>query len=443
MDENAEKILEQIKRVLQRPLSPVSDGLSLLPSALDVPSLWALDLPDEWMHLTECRMHILDRAVECNGDVDGYVTTQFDPSDAPCIVRNKGWYENASVLDYLRTVGKCAPVAGMLKRDAVKTRLEKGLSFAEFSYALFQASDFVNLYRTHSVQVQIGGSDQWGNITAGIDLGRRILGVNDVVGTENGDSAVNVRPTGDLLGGITLPLLVDEVTGDKLGKSQGASLWLDADDTPPYQIYQHIIRKSDDFVTRLLPMLHACNMRNDKERKRLDMVMDQHHSRPEDFVGHRSLARDAVYMLHGVEAAYMSEIICTLLAFPLRTLREHLAGSATGLGFGRYTASSALVAAMRVAGGKCLVTMRQAMDGGRGLSMDIVQEALLKSGLCTSRGEVKRLVKSGSVSVNGRMLAEVLREGASAQWLPTCDADNTVAVIRIGKSKMCVINMEP
>src|SRR5204863_6798555 len=142
-----------------------------------------------------------------------------------------------SYLDFLRDIGKNFPVGVMLAKDSVKGRLERegsGLSYTEFSYMLLQAYDFVYLNEHHGCQLQIGGSDQWGNITAGIDLGRRMRGVQ--------------------LQGITSPLLTKS-DGTKMGKTESGAIWLSPQRTSPYQFYQYWIRTEDADVGKVLRMM--------------------------------------------------------------------------------------------------------------------------------------------------------------------------------------------
>jgi len=160
----------------------------------------------------------------------------------PKIVNNLDWYGGMGFLTFLRDVGKYARVGTMLSKDSVKTRLnsDTGISFTEFSYQLLQGYDFVHLLQNHGVNVQIGGSDQWGNITAGTELARKILGGEEGDGVE--------------CYGLTFPLLVDS-TGKKFGKSEGGALWLRADMLSPYKFYQYLFATVDADVVKFLKML--------------------------------------------------------------------------------------------------------------------------------------------------------------------------------------------
>ncbi|CAD7703560.1 unnamed protein product [Ostreobium quekettii] len=158
------------------------------------------------------------------------------------ILNNLDWFGGMQFLEFLRDVGKFARVGVMLAKDSVKTRLasEEGISFTEFTYQLLQGYDFFHLCRTEGVKVEIGGSDQWGNITAGTDLTRKLWK------PEYGDAPV--------VFGLTFPLLLDS-EGRKFGKSEGGAVWLSADKLSPYKFYQHLFATTDADVFRFLRML--------------------------------------------------------------------------------------------------------------------------------------------------------------------------------------------
>ena len=159
-----------------------------------------------------------------------------DPSTCPLILNNDQWFKEYGFIDFLRDVGKYFRLSTMLAKDSVKTRLssEEGISFTEFSYQLLQAYDFCHLYTDHNVQLQLGGSDQWGNITAGIDFIRK---------------KINVQ-----VFGYTFPLLT-RMDGRKFGKTEEGTIWLSKDRCSAYQFYQYFYRTQDAEVIRLMRML--------------------------------------------------------------------------------------------------------------------------------------------------------------------------------------------
>ncbi|MFV0316369.1 MAG: tyrosine--tRNA ligase [Microthrixaceae bacterium] len=198
----------------------------------------------------------------------------FDGSAAATLVDNRTWTEPVGVLEFLRDVGKYVTVNTMLAKESVKGRIdrESGISFTEFSYMLLQANDFRVLHERHRVDLQVAGSDQWGNITAGVDLVR--------------------RRTGDTVHGLTAPLIVRS-DGSKFGKSEGENIWLSADRTSPYQMYQYLLNVPDDDVESLLARLTLVPVGECRE------VAESHRSAPEKREGQRRLARELVSLVHG------------------------------------------------------------------------------------------------------------------------------------------------
>src|ERR1044071_4891908 len=202
-------------------------------------------------------------------------------SNAARLVNNFDWVGPFSYLEFLRDVGKNFPVNVMLAKDSVKSRLGRddggdsgGLSYTEFSYMLLQAYDFVYLYDKFNCELQIGGSDQWGNVTAGIDLGRRMRGAQ--------------------LYGLTTPLLTKS-DGAKMGKTETGTLWLSAERTSPYQFYQYWIRMEDADVGNCLRML--TNLPRE-EIESLDATREKDAAARES---QRRLAEDLTQLVHGTE----------------------------------------------------------------------------------------------------------------------------------------------
>lgn len=194
------------------------------------------------------------------------------------LVDNRDWTEGVSILDFLRDVGKHVTVNTMLARESVKNRLasEHGISFTEFSYMLLQAHDFLRLEETYACQIQIGGSDQWGNMIGGVDLVRRVA----------------ARPAWAL----SWPLLTAP-DGTKLGKTTGARIWLDADRTSPYQFFQHWMATDDRQVEQFLAQFTLLPV------EEVEQVALDHAAAPEARAAQRLLAREATALVHGVEAA--------------------------------------------------------------------------------------------------------------------------------------------
>ena len=201
----------------------------------------------------------------------------LDFADGPSqarLVDNRAWTAPIGVLDFLRDVGKHITVNTMLAKDSIRNRVESdsGISFTEFSYMLLQANDFKHLHDTMEVELQVGGSDQWGNITAGIDLIRRTSGGHTF--------------------GLTVPL-VTQADGSKFGKSVDGAVWLSAERTTPYAFYQYFVNTDDRDVERFLLQLTLIAVPDIAE------IMQQHHEAPERRFAQQELARSVTALVHG------------------------------------------------------------------------------------------------------------------------------------------------
>jgi tyrosyl-tRNA synthetase len=266
------------------------------------------------------------------------------------------------VLEFLREVGKHVTVGTMLAKESVKARLsgDQGLSFAEFSYMLLQANDFYELHARHGCELQVGGSDQWGNITAGIDLVRR-------------RSAAPVH-------GLTVPL-VTRADGAKFGKTAEGAVWLDPARTLPYEFHQYFLNVDDRDVERFLLQLTLVSVADVAE------VMAAHEVAPEERVAQNRLADEVTTLVHGTG----------------QTARARLA--AVGL-FGSEQPTLEVLEAIRGIVPESTVSAAD-LDGDESLV-----DALVVSGLCSSKGDARRTIKGGGVSVNG------LRQDADVAVLP-------------------------
>ncbi len=200
-----------------------------------------------------------------------------DPKTKPLVLNNHDWYADFNLIDFLRDVGKHFRMGGMLGKDAVKSRLETadGMSFTEFSYQLLQSYDFLHLYDKYGVMLQMGGSDQWGNITAGTELVRKMRG--------------------EVVYGLTFPLLTRS-DGKKFGKSEGGAIWLNADKLSHYDFYQYLYRIPDKDVIKLLTLLTFLEL---EEIKEIEMEMQERHYIPH--TAQRRLAEEVTLLVHGKE----------------------------------------------------------------------------------------------------------------------------------------------
>ena len=198
------------------------------------------------------------------------------------IVNNSTWMEKVTYIDFLRDIGKHFTVNYMLAKDSVKSRFEnkdQGISYTEFSYMIFQAYDFFVLNKNYNCQLQIGGSDQWGNITAGVELIRRIRAANGTTHKED-------------VAGLTMPL-VTKSDGSKFGKSEAGNIWLDGRKTSPYQFYQYFLRVDDQDVVKYLNYFSMAS------REQIDHLIAETQSAPEKRSAQMHLARELTKMVHG------------------------------------------------------------------------------------------------------------------------------------------------
>jgi tyrosyl-tRNA synthetase len=278
------------------------------------------------------------------------------------LLDNAAWLSGLSLVTFLRDVGKHATVNQMIKKDSVRSRLEgggEGISFTEFSYMLLQAYDFLQLHRSEGCDLQLGGSDQWGNIS----LGAEVVG----------------KVTGDKVFGLTTPLLT-KADGTKFGKTESGAVWLDPTLTSPYRFYQHFLQVDDASVGQYLRYF---TFFSHEEILALDAETE---SKPQRRSAQRALARAVCELVHGPEEAARAErASAALFGAELVDLDE-----ATLLEVFEDAPSSSI--------------SRQSLDGGAG-GLDIVG-ALVASELCTSVSDARRLVEMGGAYLNNRRVED-------------------------------------
>ena len=192
------------------------------------------------------------------------------------VVNNYDWTKDITFLDFLRDIGKYINVNYMLNKDIISRRLDSGITYAEFSYTLLQGFDFLHLFKEKNCTLQAAGSDQWGNITTGIELIRKIEGTEAY--------------------GFTMPLILDK-TGKKFGKSEGNALWLDKEKTSPYLIYQYLLNSDDSKVIEYLKVFTFLN------KEEIDALEEKVKTEPEKREAQKTLAYEVVKDLHGLEEA--------------------------------------------------------------------------------------------------------------------------------------------
>ena len=269
------------------------------------------------------------------------------------LVNNLGWTGALTLLDFLRDVGKYANVNQMIARESVKARLESenGISFTEFSYQLLQANDYLHLCRNHGVDLQVGGSDQWGNLLAGVDLIRRADGKH--------------------VHALTWPLLLRS-DGKKFGKSEDGAVWLAADRTSPYQFFQYWMNVADADIERFLLQLTLLPVEDCRA------IAAEHAEAPHRRSGQRRLAREVTTIVHGPEATAAAQEASAILfgGSPAGASVQALEFLATEVPTSPFTAGVTLAA------------------------------ALAATPLASSLSDARRTISQGAVSVNGSVAGE-------------------------------------
>jgi tyrosyl-tRNA synthetase len=316
----------------------------------------------------------------------------LDFGDGPrgaLLVNNYDWMSRWDYLGFLREIGKNFPVSVMLAKDSVKARLERGdagLSYTEFSYMLLQAYDFVHLHEHYGCELQVGGSDQWGNITAGIDLARRTKGVH--------------------LQGITCPLLTKS-DGSKMGKTETGTVWLSAARTSPYQFYQYWINVEDADVGKCLRYF------SDLSREEVEALDAARATDPERRASQRRLAEEITRLVHGNAGLGKAQ----------RATEVFFSGAeVTELSDDELAEIFADVPSQELP--------RSALEGA-GLN---VVEAFVAAGLAKSKSEARRKIGEGGGYVNNRRVA-----GVETQLTVADLASESVVVLRAGKKSYAML----
>ena len=290
------------------------------------------------------------------------------------VVNNYDWINQMNVIDYFRDYGKYINVGYMLSKDLVRRQMETGISYAEFSYMLIQAIDFKHLHETRGVDLQVAGSDQWGNITTGIELIR--------------------KTTGDEVYAFTMPLVTDS-QGNKFGKSEGNALWLDKNKTSPYQLYQYLINAEDSQVIGYLKRFTFLTPEQIME------IEAEHVAHPELRVAQKALAREIISDLHGVEEYEKAVDISAKL----------FAGDYSGLSLADLRAGMSNVPHVKLESGALV-------------------DVLVNGRVCASKREAREFINNGAISING----EVVKDPAF-EVTPACAIEGSAVVIRRGKKK--------
>ncbi|MDA0746442.1 MAG: tyrosine--tRNA ligase [bacterium] len=297
------------------------------------------------------------------------------------VVNNLDWLGEVKTIEFLRDVGKHFPMGYMLAKESVASRLETGISFTEFSYMVLQAYDFMELKRVHSCDLQIGGSDQWGNITAGIELIRRRLNQQGY--------------------GLTFPLLAKS-DGSKFGKTESGTIWLDPEKTTPYQFYQFWINTDDQDAVRFLKFFTFLSQ---DEILNLEEEVNNH---PEKREAQRVLAEEVTTLVHDAEATGRAERISKALFYG--NLGE-LSGQEIEEGFSDVPS----------------FTMESREEAG-------LLDLLVSAGVVSSKRQAREDVKNGAIYLNGERCAEM-----GKMISPSDGLCGKYLVVRRGKQKYYLV----
>lgn len=300
------------------------------------------------------------------------------------IVNNYDWLSQISLLDFLRDYGKHFNINNMLAKDVVASRLEVGISFTEFSYQILQSIDFRHLYREEDVQLQIGGADQWGNITAGLDFIRR---------TEGHEAEAYA---------LTIPLMLKS-DGTKFGKSAGNAIWLDPEKTTPYEFYQFWLNQQDGDIVKFLKYFTFLS------HEEIDALAVEVETQPHLRVAHKRLAEEVTRFVHGQEA--LDEAI---------KITEAL-----------FTGEVQNLSANQIAQG--FKNMPQATSPRAEANIAIW---LVDTGIVKSRREAREFITNGAITLNGVKVTDT-----EATVTPELAIDNQYIVVRRGKKHYTLVTL--
>lgn len=289
------------------------------------------------------------------------------------VVNNYDWAKDVNILDFLRDYGKYFNVNYMLDKDIIRRRLETGITYAEFSYMILQAMDFKYLHEHKNVDLQCAGSDQWGNITAGIDLIR--------------------KSTGDEVYGFTMPLVTDS-QGKKFGKSEGNALWLDKEKTSSYKLYQFFLNVEDSMV---IDYLKIYTFLSKEEIEELEIKNKEH---PELREAHRALAREIITFLHGKEE-YEKAV----------NLAEHL--------FNNKFQDLTKKDIEDLFGNEDIKNVKNNIN---------IVDMLLDMEVVKSKREAREFITGGAISINGEKINDTEKTIDDSMFI-----DNSYIVVRRGK----------
>ncbi|HCQ3484040.1 TPA: tyrosine--tRNA ligase [Staphylococcus aureus] len=309
---------------------------------------------------------------------------EFGTDHGAVLVNNRDWLGQISLISFLRDYGKHVGVNYMLGKDSIQSRLEHGISYTEFTYTILQAIDFGHLNRELNCKIQVGGSDQWGNITSGIELMRRMYGQTDAYG-------------------LTIPL-VTKSDGKKFGKSESGAVWLDAEKTSPYEFYQFWINQSDEDVIKFLKYFTFLG------KEEIDRLEQSKNEAPHLREAQKTLAEEVTKFIHGEDA----------LNDAIRISQALFSGDLKSL------------------------SAKELKDGFKDvpqvtLSNDTtnIVEVLIESGISPSKRQAREDVNNGAIYINGERQQDV-----NYALAPEDKIDGEFTIIRRGKKKYFMVNYQ-
>jgi tyrosyl-tRNA synthetase len=299
------------------------------------------------------------------------------------LLDNAEWLEKVNLIEFLRDVGKHFSVNAMLQRDFIKDRIknvEEGISYTEFSYALLQAYDFLHLHEKHGCDVQVGGSDQWGNIVSGVDFIR--------------------RKSGDTVYAFTWPLLINKATGKKFGKSEQGTIWLDPKKTTPFQFYQFWLNVEDE---NLKEYLLKMTMLSEAE---ISVALELHKRDKRERHGQQLLAREVTTLVHGAEEVAKAEKVSQVI-------------------FGEDGISSLSNEEAEML--RSVAPSYKVEEGA------LVGDALIGAGLAASKREARQFLEEKAVNLNGKVIT------GEKHKLSRGDFHNGLALLKRGKKNVSIL----
>ena len=295
------------------------------------------------------------------------------------VVNNFDWIKDINVIDFLRDYGKYFNINYMLDKDIVRRRLDSGITYAEFSYMILQALDYLHLNKEFGCTLQVAGQDQWGNITAGIDLIR--------------------KKTGEEAYAFTMPLLTKS-DGTKFGKSEGGAIWLDKEKTTPYEMYQFLINAEDSKVIDYLKFLTFLS------KEEIEKIEKEHLECPEKRLAHKTLAREVITFIHG-EEAYKEALNISESLFSGDI--KKLTGKEIEMAFK----------------GLDKITINEDMN---------IVDLLVNTGICSSKREAREFVNNNSITINGEKINNIESIIDSSIAI-----EDKYLVVRRGKKKYFIV----